>query len=50
MAERKIFLAKNAGFCMGVKSAVEKALELKEKCQVLVEIIHNETVVADLKQ
>lgn len=49
MAERKIFLAKNAGFCMGVKSAVDKALELKGKCQVLGDIIHNETVIADLK-
>ena len=49
MTEQKILLAKHAGFCMGVKSAVDKALELKGKCQVLGDIIHNETVIADLK-
>lgn len=46
--------AKSAGFCFGVKRAVEKAYEIaeerKEKVYTYGPIIHNEEVVADLEE
>ena len=52
---KKITLAKYAGFCYGVKRAVETVKELKnsnpdKKVCVLGELIHNAQVIADLKQ
>ena len=44
-----IKLAKNAGFCSGVKSAVDKALECSVGTKVFGEIIHNENVCNYLK-
>ena len=42
-------LAKNVGFCVGVKRAVDTAFEIgDETVCVLGEIIHNETVLATL--
>ena len=43
--------AKNAGFCFGVKRAVEQAFNLQgENNYILGEIIHNESVVAKLNE
>ena len=46
--------AKTAGFCFGVKRAVDKAYELAEKekkaIYTLGPIIHNEEVIADLEK
>ena len=48
----EVKVAKTAGFCFGVKRAVEKAYEVAEQRQGEVytygPIIHNEEVVADL--
>ena len=45
----KITLAKNIGFCMGVKRAVDTALSMPNKpVYVLGEIIHNEGVLEEL--
>ena len=50
----EVKVAKTAGFCFGVKRAVEKAYEVAEKEQKDVytygPIIHNEEVVNDLAQ
>ena len=49
-----VILAKSAGFCFGVKRAVDKVYEEAEKNQVPVytygPIIHNEEVVNDLEK
>ena len=53
MEERTIKVAKTAGFCFGVKRAVEKVYEQvelgKENIFTYGPIIHNEEVVADLE-
>ena len=47
----KVILAKNSGFCMGVKRAVDTALSMKDKpVYVLGEIIHNEGVLKKLSE
>ena len=48
----EVILAKSAGFCFGVKRAVDKAYEQigKENTFTFGPIIHNEEVVADLKE
>lgn len=50
----KIIIAKTAGFCFGVKRAVDKVYELIESgispIYTLGPIIHNEEVVADLEK
>ncbi len=47
----KVVLAKSSGFCMGVKRAVDTAKSVYGKgVYILGEIIHNETVVADIKK
>ncbi len=55
----KITVAKSAGFCFGVQHAVDKAYELLQDAQkqtdlpatyMLGELIHNHTVMNDLKQ
>ena len=50
----KVTTAKTAGFCFGVKRAVEKVYEQAESCREPVytygPIIHNETVVEDLER
>lgn len=48
----QILVAQHAGFCFGVKRAVEMALSAANPCQpvyTLGEIIHNSSVVEDLK-
>ncbi len=46
----KVYLAKNAGFCMGVKRAIDTALKKENKgAYILGNIIHNETVLNELK-
>ena len=49
-------VAENAGFCFGVKKAVDKAFEVSKKYKEIGvpvytygQIIHNETVIADLE-
>ncbi len=51
MAEKKIILAKSAGFCFGVKKAVDRVYEESSKDSVYTygPIIHNEEVVKDLE-
>ena len=47
----KVYLAKNAGFCMGVKRAVDTALKPENKgAYILGNIIHNETVLNTIKE
>ncbi len=46
----KVVLAKNSGFCFGVKRAIELALKTKEKIYTLGPLIHNPQVVAQLEQ
>ncbi|MBR6737495.1 MAG: bifunctional 4-hydroxy-3-methylbut-2-enyl diphosphate reductase/30S ribosomal protein S1 [Clostridia bacterium] len=47
----KVTIAKNSGFCMGVKRAVDTALSLAgENVYVLGEIIHNEGVLEKLEK
>lgn len=52
--ERKITLAKNAGFCFGVKRAVDEALkyqkEFNKKIYTLGPLIHNNDVVSYLEE
>ena len=46
----KVYLSKNAGFCMGVKRAIDTALKKEnEVAYILGNIIHNETVLLELK-
>ncbi|MCH5162629.1 MAG: bifunctional 4-hydroxy-3-methylbut-2-enyl diphosphate reductase/30S ribosomal protein S1 [Clostridiales bacterium] len=47
-----VLIAKNAGFCFGVKKAVDIALSAVEggECYMLGNIIHNATVVNELKR
>ena len=50
---KELKIAKTAGFCFGVKRSVDMAealLEEKGKCACLGELIHNEDVVAVLKE
>ena len=50
----EVKVAKTAGFCFGVKRAVEKAYEVarekKQKVYTYGPIIHNEEVVEDLRK
>ena len=49
----KVVLAKSAGFCFGVKRAVEAVYEqvcTEEKIYTFGPIIHNEEVVRDLEE
>ena len=49
----KIILGKSAGFCYGVKNAVDKAkdaIKNNEKIYCLGEIVHNRTVIEDLEK
>ncbi|MBQ7373839.1 MAG: 4-hydroxy-3-methylbut-2-enyl diphosphate reductase, partial [Clostridia bacterium] len=47
----KVILAKSSGFCMGVKRAVDTAKSVYgDGVYILGEIIHNETVVSDIKK
>ena len=46
----KVVLAKNSGFCFGVKRAIELALKTKEKIYTLGPLIHNPQVIAQLEQ
>ena len=54
MEERKILVARTAGFCFGVKRAVEKVYEQvnmgKQNIYTYGPIIHNEEVVMDLEE
>ena len=54
MEERKILVARTAGFCFGVKRAVEKVYEQIGKSEKPIytygPIIHNEQVVGDLRE
>ena len=54
MGERKILVARTAGFCFGVKRAVEKVYEQvsmgKQNIYTYGPIIHNEEVVTDLEK
>ena len=45
----KVVLAKNSGFCFGVKRAIELALKTKEKVYTLGPLIHNPQVIAQLE-
>ena len=48
----KIILAKDAGYCFGVRDAVNKAYEIADKfgeVYMLGDIVHNENVVRDLE-
>ena len=50
---REVILAKSAGFCFGVRRAVELAEELAESGQpyvMLGPVIHNEAVIRDLEE
>lgn len=46
----KIIVAKSAGFCFGVKNAVDTALSTKGKVCTLGELIHNEYVNTELRK
>ena len=49
----KVVLAKNAGFCKGVKNAVDTAIKLAEehgKIFTLGELVHNELVTEYLRK
>ena len=49
----EIILGKTAGFCYGVKNAIneaKKAINSKEEIYCLGEIVHNKSVINDLKQ
>ena len=47
----EVVLSKNAGFCVGVKRAVEMAFKKAfQNVYILGDIIHNETVLSDLKK
>ena len=49
----KIILAKDAGYCFGVRDAVNSAYEMSKKygeVYMLGDIVHNESVVSDLEK
>ncbi|MCJ7579826.1 MAG: 4-hydroxy-3-methylbut-2-enyl diphosphate reductase [Candidatus Aminicenantes bacterium] len=46
----KVILAKNSGFCFGVKRAIDLALKTKEKVFTLGPLIHNPQVIMQLEQ
>ncbi len=47
----KVILAKNSGFCMGVRRAVETAKKIYgQGVYILGEIIHNESVTDEIKR
>ena len=53
MSSLKITVARNAGFCLGVKRAIElarKAVTEHHKVAMLGDIVHNESVIADLEK
>ncbi|MGL4739530.1 MAG: 4-hydroxy-3-methylbut-2-enyl diphosphate reductase [Sarcina sp.] len=54
MKNRKVILAENAGFCFGVKRAVDETLKARKestkKIYTLGPLIHNKDVVANLKE
>lgn len=45
----KVFIAKHAGFCFGVKRAVEYVLKLKKDVNTIGPLIHNPQVIEKLK-
>lgn len=53
MLKRKIIIAKNAGFCFGVKRAVnmvEELLKKKKEVYIVGELIHNHQVIEKLEE
>ena len=46
----KITVAKSAGFCFGVKNALDLVLKQKEKTNIFGFLIHNSQVVEELNQ
>jgi len=49
----KINLAKSAGFCFGVRRAIDMAMDLTQKCpsiEMLGDIVHNENVILDIEK
>ncbi len=46
----EIIVAKNAGFCKGVEKAIDIALSVEGGCVTLGNLIHNENVLANLKE
>ena len=50
VTHNKVVLAKNSGFCFGVKRAIELALKTKEKVFTLGPLIHNPQVIALLEK
>lgn len=53
MTDKKIIVAKNAGFCFGVKRAVDMVDELlkeKKKIYVIGELVHNNQVIETLEK
>lgn len=46
----EIIVAKDAGFCKGVEKAIDIALSVEGGCVTLGNLIHNETVLASLKE
>ena len=47
-----VIMAKNIGFCNGVKNSIDKTIELlnqNKKIYVLGMLVHNENVINDLK-
>ena len=49
----KIIIAKDAGYCFGVRDAVQSAYDMSEKygeVYMLGDIVHNESVVNDLEE
>ena len=45
-----VILAKNSGFCRGVRRAVDTAMNAGENTYVLGEIIHNSDVIESIKR
>ena len=51
--KNRVIIADNAGFCFGVKKAVDRVYELLnsgEKIAILGELIHNKSVICDLEK
>ena len=44
-----VIVAKNAGFCQGVKRAIETAKSIPGGCQTLGKLIHNNLVISQLE-